>query len=186
MSNVCGTTGINRSIIRLPINKAIFNPSSRKFNLATKPILVCVGDVTHNSNFDAFCSIPTYGTKLLVGYGPYLENLKSRYTDVIYVGQKTGASLAHYYANADVVVVPNFFTIDRKIIFESNACGTPVAGYPVSFLLDAIIQGKTGYMSWDLCMAISKCLEIDRNAVFAESISQDNLFFDSTTSLIEH
>ena len=98
------------------VDKTVFNPTSRKFLVATKPILVCVAEVRADSNLDAFCSLCTQGTKLLVGDGPYLDSLKSRYSDVHFVGNKSGTSLAHYYANADVVVLPNFFTINNYFI----------------------------------------------------------------------
>jgi glycosyltransferase involved in cell wall biosynthesis len=54
-------------------------------------------------------------------------------------------------------------------ILESMACGTPVAGYPVTGPIDQIVNGVNGYVSEDLERAVMKCLTIDREQT-AESV----------------
>ena len=139
--------------------------TSRKPNLAGKPVLVCVSRVSKEKNLEAFCGLETAGTKILVGDGPYLEELKKRYPDVIYTGYKSGANLAHYYANADVFVFPSRSDTFGVVMLESIACGTPVAAYPVTGPVDVITPGVNGFLDEDLNTAIEKCLELDRAIV---------------------
>ena len=147
------------------VDGKIFNPTSRKPNLAGKPVLVCVSRVSKEKNLDAFCALETAGTKILVGDGPYLEELKKRYPNVIYTGYKSGANLAHYYANADVFVFPSRSDTFGVVMLESIACGTPVAAYPVTGPVDVIAPGVNGFLDEDLNTAIEKCLELDRAIV---------------------
>ena len=147
------------------VDGKIFNPDSRRQNLAGKPVLVCVSRVSKEKNLDAFCALETAGTKILVGDGPYLEELKKRYPNVIYTGYKSGANLAHYYANADVFVFPSRSDTFGVVMLESIACGTPVAAYPVTGPVDVITPGVNGFLDEDLNTAIEKCLELDRAIV---------------------
>jgi glycosyltransferase involved in cell wall biosynthesis len=153
------------------IDGEIFNSSSRKPNLAGKPVLVCVSSVTKDENLDAFCALETTGTKILVGDGAYLTELKQKYTDVIYTGNKSGIHLARYYANADVLVFTSKNAQVGTVILESIACGTPVAAYPVTGPLHFINAGINGYLDNDLAVAIEQCLLLDRATV--EQSSKD-------------
>jgi glycosyltransferase involved in cell wall biosynthesis len=55
-------------------------------------------------------------------------------------------------------------------ILESMACGTPVAGYPVTGPIDQIVNGVNGWVDDDLENAVMKCLNVDR-AQTAQSVS---------------
>ena len=142
------------------IDKSIFNSSHRRFLIASKPILLCVSYITSDNRLDDFCSLNTSGTKLLVGNGPYLDDLKRKYNDVIFVGIKSGVSLAHYYANSDVVVCP----VQSMIQLEPIACGTPIATYP-TIDNELVIVGKNCEIDNNLNIAIEKALKLDRNIV---------------------
>jgi glycosyltransferase involved in cell wall biosynthesis len=142
-----------------------FNTSHRKPTLAGKPVLLCVSRASPEKGLDDFCSIKTPGTKILVGDGPYLETLKSKYPDVIFAGYKKGSSLAHYYANADVFIFPSRSDTFGVVMLESMACGTPVAAYPVTGPIDIITPGVDGCMDDDLSKAIHACLGLDRKMV---------------------
>jgi len=150
------------------VDRSIFNPSSRRTNLASKPILLCVSRASAEKGLDEFCRIETPGTKILVGDGPYLDELKRKYPDVIFAGYKHGESLAHYYSNADVFVFPSKTDTFGVVMLEAIACGTPVAAYPVTGPIDVITPGINGYLSSDLSDAIEQCLTLDRHKI-AES-----------------
>jgi len=165
------------------VDNTIFNPSSRKKNLATKPVLVCVSRVSKEKNLDAFCELKTTGTKILVGDGPYLEELKKKYPDVIYTGYKSGESLAHYYANADVFVFPSKSDTFGVVMLEAIACGTPVAAYPVTGPIDVITDGVNGYLNTDLTVAIEQCLKLDRHIV---EQSSNNFTWSAATDVFEN
>jgi glycosyltransferase involved in cell wall biosynthesis len=147
------------------VDHSVFNTSDRHSNLASKPILLCVSRASYEKGLDDFCSLSTTGTKILVGDGPYLDELKKKYTDVIFTGYKTGESLRHYYSNADVFVFPSKSDTFGVVMIEAMACGTPVAAYPVTGPIDVITPGVNGEMDQDLSNAVEKALKLDRQTV---------------------
>ena len=164
----------NLVVWRRGVDHEIFNPSSRcKLMLASRPVLVCVSRVSIEKGLDDFCGLKTTGTKILVGDGPYLEKLKEKYKDVIYVGFKHGKNLAHYFANADVMVFPSRTDTFGVVMLEAMACGTPIAAYPVTGPIDVIEEGINGSMNENLPTAISNALKLDRNIVYESSLKYD-------------
>jgi glycosyltransferase involved in cell wall biosynthesis len=76
------------------VDYEIFNQgimTDKKYN---RPILLCVSRVSREKGLDDFCSIKTTGTKILVGDGPYLDELRKKYPALIYPGYKHGSELA--------------------------------------------------------------------------------------------
>jgi glycosyltransferase involved in cell wall biosynthesis len=121
-------------------------------------------------NLDEFCKLSIPGTrKIIVGDGPYKAELEKRYSDVEFVGAKTGKALAEYYANADVFVFPSLTDTFGVVIIESLAVGTPVAAHPVPGPQDILEEGITGYMSYSLQDAVEICLDYPRDRVVAAS-----------------
>ena len=148
-----------RGVARTEINH-------RTLTVAGKPILLSVGRVSQEKNLDKFCELDfPNATKIIVGDGPYRKSLQERYPDIIFTGYKTGESLAHYYANADVFVFPSCADTFGLVIIEAMSQGTPVAAYPVQGPIDIIENGINGYMDEDLDTAVEKCLTLDRNIV---------------------
>lgn len=165
------------------VDNEIFNPQCRRNNLASKPVLLCVSRVSKEKGIDEFCSIQTTGTKILVGDGPYLNEIKAKYPDVIYPGYKFGKSLSHYYANADVFVFPSKTDTFGIVMLESISCGTPIAAFPVTGPIDVIIPDITGVMDNNLNMAIEKCLLLDRKEV---EIHSRKFTWTSCTDIFEN
>ena len=152
------------------VDRNIFNPSQR-FKTRDYNVLLSVGRVSKEKNLDDFCSINLPNTKkILVGDGPYMEDLSIKYTDVQFVGYKTGKDLSYYFANADVFVMPSKWETFGIVMIEAMACGTPVAAYPTQGPLDVVEQGVTGFLHDDLNEAIKQCLELDREKVYQASL----------------
>jgi len=151
------------------IDRDIFKPAKR-FNQATKPVMLNVSRVSAEKNLDAFYEMPVEGTKIQVGDGPRLEYYKKRYPDVHFVGAKRGKELAKYYQQADVFVFPSKWDTFGLVQIEAMACGTPVAAYPVQGPVDVIDNNVTGVMDNDLVVATNKALELDREKVYTASI----------------
>lgn len=153
------------------VDRSIFHPGLRGETIAGRPILVCVSRISREKGLDDFCQLDWPGsTKLLVGDGPYLAELEEKYSDqVIFVGSKTGTSLAGYYANADVFIFPSRNDTFGVVNIESMACGTPVAAYPVPGPIDIIEPGINGAMDHDLKLAAQACLSLSRESVLASS-----------------
>ena len=147
------TRGVDRSIFKSNLR----NKTNEKLNL------VCVSRVSKEKNLDDFCSLDYFHAhKILVGDGPYREELERKYPDVEFVGFKTGIELAKYYANADVFVFPSKWETFGIVMIEAMACGTPVAAYPCQGPQDVVDHGVTGYLRDNLKQAITECLTLNR------------------------
>ena len=151
------------------VDRAIFNPSQRTGTVVNGPILVCVSRVSKEKNLEAYFEMPYKGVKFMVGDGPMLEEYKTRYPDVKFVGAKRGQELAKYFAMADVFVFPSRWETFGLVMIEAMACGTPVAAYPCQGPLDVVDEGITGCMREDLKSAVDAALLLDRTQVLAGS-----------------
>ena len=127
------------------------------------PIQLYVGRVAIEKNIEAFLTATHPGTKVIVGDGPALASLKTKYPDAHFLGPKFGADLAAAYAAADVFVFPSKTDTFGLVMIEALACGTPVAAYPVTGPID-VLTPDTGAMHDDLDQAIAEALTRDRAA----------------------
>ncbi|MGB0698775.1 MAG: glycosyltransferase family 4 protein [Parvibaculales bacterium] len=129
-----------------------------------KPVMVYVGRVSVEKNIEAFLDLDLPGSKLVVGGGPQLEKLKSKYTDVTFTGPKFGEELAAHYRSGDVFVFPSKTDTFGLVMLEAMACGLPVAAYPVTGPLDVLADCTAGKMNEDLAKAIKQALTADPQA----------------------
>ncbi|MFZ5718795.1 MAG: glycosyltransferase [Pseudomonadota bacterium] len=142
-----------------------------------KPVFLYVGRVAVEKNIEAFLALDLPGSKVVVGPGPQLDELKAKYADVVFTGSKSGAELAAHYACADVFVFPSLTDTFGLVILEAMAAGTPVAAYPAPGPIDLIPGSGAGVLALTategLREACLQCLELDRGRVraFAETFS---------------
>jgi glycosyltransferase involved in cell wall biosynthesis len=124
-------------------------------------------------NLEAFLSLKTPGTKLVVGDGPSRTALERKYPDVVFVGAKQGEELAKHYACADCFVFPSKTDTFGMVMLESLACGVPVAAFPVQGPNEAVGGTGVGVLDNDLGKAIEQALEIPRDTcrAYAETLS---------------
>jgi len=152
------------------VDRDIFSSKLRNKPNSTLNLL-CVSRISKEKNLDEFCKVDYFhANKIMVGDGPYREELQSKYPDVVFVGYKKGLELAKYFANADVFVFPSKWETFGIVMIEAMACGTPVAAYPTQGPLDVVDHGKTGFLRENLKQAITECLTLDRNQVEFESL----------------
>ena len=131
-----------------------------------RPIWVNVGRVAVEKNLRAFLDLDLPGTKVIVGDGPQLAELKRKYRDVVFTGAKFETELARHFADADVFVFPSRTDTFGLVIIEAMASGTPVAAYPVSGPIDIIPGSGAGVVDEDLRTACLAALDLDpQNAV---------------------
>jgi glycosyltransferase involved in cell wall biosynthesis len=150
------------------VDRTIFYPVEK--SPSVEKILLCVSRASHEKGLDDFCKLQIPNTKkILVGDGPYLPELKSKYKDVLFTGSKTGIELAAYYQKADVFVFPSKADTFGIVIIEALACGVPVAAYPVIGPVDIIQSGITGFMDNDLTSAVQNCFTLDKNTIYEHS-----------------
>lgn len=142
-----------------------------------RPIFLYVGRVAVEKNIEAFLTLDLPGTKVVVGPGPQLEELKVKHPKAVFTGSKSGADLAAHYACADVFVFPSLTDTFGLVILEAMASGTPVAAYPAPGPIDLIPGSGAGALAPSategLREACLEALKLDRRQVraFAETFS---------------
>ncbi len=155
------------------VDTGLFAPSRRRTHDWAGPIYLNVGRVAPEKNLDAFLGLPLPGTKVVVGDGPSLKELRQRYPEVVFAGAKYGEELAGYYAAADVFVFPSLTDTFGLVMLEAIASGTPVAAFPVTGPRDVLQQGVTGIMDADLGVAIARAATLDRALCRAQALQYD-------------
>jgi glycosyltransferase involved in cell wall biosynthesis len=159
------------------IDRWTFRPNGEKLAAMAdlpRPILLNVGRVAIEKNLEAFLDAKAPGTKVVVGDGPALEEMKRRYPDAVFLGALAGEELASAYRSADCFVFPSRTDTFGLVLIEALACGVPVAAYPVAGPLDIIgrtgrgvddtMPATVGVLDDDLALAINKALSLDRTA----------------------
>jgi len=139
----------------------LFRPQPKGFLSDIRPIFLYVGRVAIEKNIEAFLTLELPGTKYVVGDGPQLEFLRTKYPHVKFVGSKTGEELSRYYAAADVFVFPSRTDTFGLVLLEALASGTPVAAYPVAGPLDVINTASVGCLDENLAQAVEKVLTLN-------------------------
>ncbi len=161
-------------------------PAHPRLSALPKPLFLSVGRVAKEKNLEAFLESKVAGTKVVVGDGPMLDELRARFPTVIFMGSLQGDELASAYAAADVMVFPSLTDTFGLVMIEALACGTPVAGFPIAGPLDIIgIEGRgpnsdlataIGALDSNLESAMAKALLCDREAAadYGRSFSWQN------------
>ena len=156
------------------VDTELFRPGySDVFADLPRPVWLNVGRLAVEKNIEAFLALDLPGSKVVVGDGPQLEELKAKHPNARFLGAKFGEDLAAAFASADVFVFPSLTDTFGLVILEAMACGTPVAGYPAPGPIDIIPGSGAGFVDEDLRTACLRCLELDRAQVrrFAEGYS---------------
>jgi glycosyltransferase involved in cell wall biosynthesis len=159
------------------VDTDLFNPQRASHPALAhlpRPLLLSVGRVSKEKNLEAFLRADVAGTKVVVGDGPSLVELKSCFPHVHFMGALQGEELASAYAAADAFVFPSLTDTFGLVIIEALASGVPVAAYPVAGPLDIIgdegrgpgadLARPVGALDSDLETAIKRALVCDRHA----------------------
>ena len=125
--------------------------------------MLYVGRVAVEKNIEAFLDLPIDAEKIVVGDGPQRHQLQKKYPSASWLGYKSGDELAACYAEADVFVFPSRTDTFGIVMLEALACGTPIAGYPVTGPLDVVEEGRNGALSENLAEAVDRAMRIDRD-----------------------
>ncbi|MEX1181535.1 MAG: glycosyltransferase family 1 protein [Cucumibacter sp.] len=147
------------------------------------PILLHVGRVAVEKNVEAFLKLDVPGTKVVVGDGPQLEELRLRYPQAVFTGTLVGSPLVAAYRSADTFVFPSRTDTFGNVMIEALACGVPVAAYPVMGPVDVLTDPEAGAMSEDLGAAVRKALTLSRSA--ARKHAEKFTWSESTRQFVE-
>ena len=129
-----------------------------------RPIFLYAGRVAVEKNIEGFLELDLPGSKVVVGNGPVQERLKKQYPGVHWAGYQHGEDLGRHYASADVFVFPSLTDTFGVVMLEANACGLPIAAFPVTGPIDVVQQGVTGVLDDDLAKAAVAALDLDPQA----------------------
>jgi glycosyltransferase involved in cell wall biosynthesis len=129
------------------------------FEKLTKPIALYVGRVAIEKNLEDFLSMEWEGSKVVVGDGPSLNYLQSKYPDAYFVGKKTGKTLAEHYRAADVFVFPSKTDTFGIVLLEALASGVPIAAYNVTGPKDIVTESFLGSLEDNLSIAAQKATQ---------------------------
>ena len=149
------------------VDTDLFHPDKRDveegvFKDFARPVYLNVGRVAIEKNLEEFLKLDLKGTKVIVGHGPQMAELREKYPDAKFVGPKFGEELSQYFADSDVFVFPSLTDTFGLVILEAMAAGTPVAGFLAPGPRDIIPGSKAGAVGDDLKAAIEECLTLDR------------------------
>lgn len=147
------------------VNTEVFNPQQKRELNYPKPIMLYVGRIAPEKNIEQFLKLDMPGSKIIIGEGPELDNLKNRYPTCHFLGAKKGNELAEFYASADVFVFPSKTDTFGVVNIEAIACGTPVAAYPVTGPKDIITEGLNGSVNDNLQTAIQQALALPKENI---------------------
>lgn len=144
------------------VDTGLFRPEGPKAVELPRPVFLNVGRVAVEKNLRAFLDLELPGSKLVVGDGPALADLRRDYPDVHFAGAKVGEELAAYFRSADVFVFPSLTDTFGLVLLEALAAGLPVAAFPVPGPIDVIGRDGPGVLGSDLRAATLAALSIDR------------------------
>jgi glycosyltransferase involved in cell wall biosynthesis len=152
------------------VDTALFRPGCSPAVDLPRPVFLCVGRVAAEKSLPLFLELDLPGSKLIVGDGHLLPEMKRRYPKVRFVGRQEGEALVRHYASADVFVLPSRTETFGLVLLEALACGIPVAALPVPGPLDVIGDSGAGALDWDLRAAAMAALTIPRKICRAHSM----------------
>jgi glycosyltransferase involved in cell wall biosynthesis len=84
--------GFKNNLVRWSrgVDPDFYHPRDKAFLSLPRPISMFVGRVAIEKNIDAFLSLDYPGTKIVVGDGPQLKELKAKFPDAIFVDFLSG------------------------------------------------------------------------------------------------
>ena len=155
------------------VDTALFRPiESDLLADLPRPIHLYAGRVAREKNIDAFIEARLPGSKVVVGDGPERERLERAHPEILFAGYRFGDDLAAHYSAADLFVFPSRTDTFGIVMLEANACGLPVAAYPVTGPVDVVREGVNGALDGDLATAAARALKVPRESCLAHARSQ--------------
>ncbi|MGO1120278.1 glycosyltransferase family 4 protein [Rhodovibrionaceae bacterium A322] len=154
------------------VDTELFHPRQESVLDLPRPIYLYVGRVSVEKNIGAFLDLELEkGTKVVVGDGPQLSELKKTYPDVVFTGAKEGEELSRHFASGDIFVFPSKTDTFGLVLLEAMASGLPVAAYPVTGPLDVVDGFGVGALDNDLAYAIKRAIVIPKERCRAHAMT---------------
>ena len=155
------------------VDTTLFRPiASSLFRELPRPIHLYAGRVAREKNIGAFIEAELPGSKVVVGDGPERVRLERLRPEIVFAGYRFGDDLAAHYTAADVFVFPSRTDTFGIVMLEANACGLPVAAFPVTGPIDVVRDGVNGALDEDLAVAAARALQVPRESCVTHARSQ--------------
>jgi glycosyltransferase involved in cell wall biosynthesis len=154
------------------VDTELFRPERAIDLPLPRPLFVSVGRVAVEKNLEAFLALDLPGSKVVIGEGPQLEDLRRRFPEATFLGHLEGVDLAGHLAAADVFVFPSKTDTFGIVQLEALASGVPVAAFPVTGPRDVIADRPVGVLDEDLRTACLGALKVSRAACRAFALTQ--------------
>lgn len=155
--------GFDVPLVRLTrgVDISVFTPGPERPK-ADVPTLLYVGRVAPEKSLDTFLALTPDqigpARMVIVGDGPALADLKSRYPDAEFRGTLTGSALAYAYRQADLLVFPSRTDTFGMVLIEAMASGLAIAAHDVPGPRDIVTDPSLGALHADLSQAIRTAL----------------------------
>ena len=148
-----------------------------------RPRLLYVGRIAVEKSIEDFLKLDVDADKIIVGDGPQKAALERAYPQAQWLGYRKGQALVDEYAKADAFVFPSRTDTFGLVMLEANACGTPVAAYPVTGPNDVVTNGVNGWLDDDLGLAIARALDVSRQS--CRAVAEANTWDQVGVRLLE-
>lgn len=147
------------------VDQDIFQPgTSDALAGLPRPIFLYVGRVSREKSLPEFLSLSLPGCKVVIGDGPELTGLRTRFPDVRFLGSIEHRKLPGYYQAADAFVFPSRTDTFGLVLLEALACGLPVAAYPAPGPTDVLTGCPAGITNDNLHEACLQAIQASREA----------------------
>jgi glycosyltransferase involved in cell wall biosynthesis len=136
------------------------------FQNLPRPVLLCVGRIAIEKNLRDFLDVNVGGSKVVIGDGPDLSALRTRYPHAHFLGSIQGDALARHYAAADLFVFPSTTDTFGLVLLEACSAGLRVAAYPAPGPLDIFADDEAksfAVLDKDLSSACARALALPDN-----------------------
>jgi glycosyltransferase involved in cell wall biosynthesis len=158
------------------VDLALFRPYGKDlptYAELARPILLYVGRLAVEKNVRAFLSLPTRGTKVVIGDGPDAATLKLDFPKARFLGPLRGEALARHYAAADLFVFPSTTDTFGLVLLEACASGLRIAAMSAPGPLDIFgDDGDVAALDCDLGRAVSRALNTPENCERARAFAK--------------
>lgn len=163
--------GITNEIVQVELgvdrDQFYYKPNQKSLSKYQRPFFMSMGRFGKEKNFEAYLNLDLPGTKFIIGDGPLKDTFKKKYgKSVVFLSHKRANE---YLSQGDVFVYPSQFETFGMVMIEAEACGLPIAAYPVMGPLEIIAQGINGYALPDLKEAALACLSLKKKDCVKDS-----------------
>ena len=148
MVDYCNQLGIkNVKIWSRGVDTNVFKPDPNWVRKGDAIRAIYVGRVSAEKNIEAFLKITNKNiVKFVIGDGPQLEEYKTKYPDVYFLGRKTAEEISRLLQVQDVFAWPSMTDTFGLVVLEAMACGLPVAAFD-NEVNRFIIDEKSGVLT---------------------------------------